>query len=174
MAVAPHGLPEYNKSVPHGGDTALMFAARAGDLASARLLVAAGANVNDADAWGVSATMLAAHSGFGGSSVSAGQGREPECLHARFYGASRGGHAPRSTDGWRATRSRRRRKRAPACLDADSAAVKGLQLRSMLVGATPFWLAARFVDPAVMRLLVKHGADPLFVTPRRVSCRRSG
>src|SRR5262249_57590176 len=33
----------------------------------------------------------------------------------------------------------------------------------VLVGATPFWLAARFIQPGVMRLLVKHGADPLFV-----------
>jgi len=32
-----------------------------------------------------------------------------------------------------------------------------------LIGATPFWLAARFTAPAVMRLLLKHGADPLFV-----------
>ena len=32
-----------------------------------------------------------------------------------------------------------------------------------LVGATPFWLAARFTQPAVMRLLVERGADPLFV-----------
>jgi len=31
------------------------------------------------------------------------------------------------------------------------------------VGATPFWLAARFSEPGIMRLLVKHGADPLFV-----------
>src|SRR4029077_7302627 len=64
MAVPPHGYPEYNRQIPHGGDTALMFAARVGDLASAKLLVAAGANVNDADAWGVSATVLAAHSGY--------------------------------------------------------------------------------------------------------------
>jgi ankyrin repeat protein len=32
-----------------------------------------------------------------------------------------------------------------------------------LVGATPFWLAARFAQPNVMRLLLKHGADPLVV-----------
>ena len=32
-----------------------------------------------------------------------------------------------------------------------------------LVGATPFWLAARFTEPAVMRLLLKHGADPRVV-----------
>jgi ankyrin repeat protein len=32
-----------------------------------------------------------------------------------------------------------------------------------IVGATPFWLAARFIEPGVMRLLVKQGADPRFV-----------
>jgi ankyrin repeat protein len=32
-----------------------------------------------------------------------------------------------------------------------------------LVGATPYWLAARVTDPGIMRILVKHGADPLFV-----------
>src|SRR5262249_46052417 len=53
MAVPPHGRSEYNRMIPHGGDSALMFAARVGDLASAKLLVNAGANVNDQDAWGV-------------------------------------------------------------------------------------------------------------------------
>src|SRR5256884_759478 len=61
--LSPHGHLDYNRAIPHGGDTALMFAARAGDSASAKLLVAAGANVNDADAWGVSATAMAAHAG---------------------------------------------------------------------------------------------------------------
>src|SRR6266581_9256796 len=65
MAVSPHGYLEYNRAIPHGNETALMFAARVDDLASAKLLVAAGANVNDEDAWGVSAVVLAAHSGFG-------------------------------------------------------------------------------------------------------------
>jgi ankyrin repeat protein len=32
-----------------------------------------------------------------------------------------------------------------------------------LVGASPFWLAARYTQPAVMRLLVERGADPRFV-----------
>src|SRR5438093_6224471 len=64
MAVPPHGYLEYNRAIPHGNDTPLLFAARAGDLDSAKLLVAAGAKVNDTDAWGISATALAAHSGF--------------------------------------------------------------------------------------------------------------
>ena len=54
-AVPPHGYLPYNKAFPHGNDTALMFASLVGDLESAKLLVAAGANVNDTYAWGVSA-----------------------------------------------------------------------------------------------------------------------
>src|SRR5262249_23855661 len=55
--------PDYHATIRHGGDTPLLFAARSGDLDSAKLLVAAGANVNDTAADGVSATTLAAHSG---------------------------------------------------------------------------------------------------------------
>src|SRR5207302_4005272 len=54
-AVPPHGYMPYNREIPSGDETALLFAARDGDLESAKLLVAAGAHVNDADAWGVSA-----------------------------------------------------------------------------------------------------------------------
>src|SRR5262245_530274 len=64
MAVPPHGYMPYNREIPAGDETALLFAARVGDLESATLLVAAGANVNDVDAWGVSAVTLAAHAGF--------------------------------------------------------------------------------------------------------------
>ncbi len=65
MAIPPHSAPANQQDVPHGGNTALTFAARVGDLASARMLVNAGADVDDADARGVSATVLAIHSGFG-------------------------------------------------------------------------------------------------------------
>ncbi|HIE91323.1 MAG TPA: hypothetical protein EYQ83_00035, partial [Acidobacteria bacterium] len=64
MAVPPHSLPEYKREIPHGGNTALLFAARGGALATARVLIAAGANVDDTDAWGVSATTVATHAGF--------------------------------------------------------------------------------------------------------------
>ena len=30
MAVPPHSIDEYNREIPHGGDTPLMFAARSG------------------------------------------------------------------------------------------------------------------------------------------------
>ena len=35
---------------------------------------------------------------------------------------------------------------------------KDFHFEPALVGATPFWLAARFAEPGVMRLLVKQGA----------------
>ena len=57
------GREELNYTVPRGGSTPLLFAARSGDVESARLLVAAGANVNDALPNGMTALIEAAHSG---------------------------------------------------------------------------------------------------------------
>jgi uncharacterized protein len=164
MAVPPHGKPEYNRLIPHGGETALMFAARVGDLASARLLLASGANVNDADAWGVSAMVLAAHSGFtelveflldnGADANAIGPGftalheavmRRDERMVDALLAHGANPNTPLQT--W--TPERRS--------SAD------FNFAPSLVGATPFWLAAHFHDPAIMRLLVKQGADPLFV-----------
>ena len=164
MAVPPHGKPEYNRLIPHGGDTALMFAARVGDLASARLLVAAGANVNDADAWGVSAMVLAAHSGFadlveflldkGADANATGPGFT--ALHEaimrrdeKMVSALLAHHANPNTPLQTWTPERRS--------SAD------FNFAPALIGATPFWLAARFAEPNVMRLLVTQGADPRFV-----------
>jgi len=164
MAVPPHGLPQYNKIIPHGGDTALLFAARSGDLESARLLAGAGAHVNDADAWGVSATTMAAHAGFtdmvewlldhGADASAAGAGfaalhaaimrRDTRMVSALLaHGADP--NAPLKT--WTPTRRSSR----------------DFNFAPELVGATPFWLAARFNEPEVMRLLLKHGANAAFV-----------
>ena len=164
MAVPPHGYPEYNRQIPHGGDTALMFAARVGDLASAKLLVAAGANVNDSDAWGVSATVLAGHSGYrelvefllekGANPNAAAAGftalheaimRRDEEMVTALLDCGADPNAPLRT--WTPTRR----------------SSYDFHFEPALVGATPFWLAARFSEPGIMRLLVKHGADPLFV-----------
>jgi len=164
MAVPPHGKPEYNRLIPHGGDTALMFAARVGDLASAKLLLASGANVNDADAWGVSAMVLAAHSGFtemveflldkdadanaigpGFTALHEAVMRRDERMVAALLAHGANPNTPLQT--W--TPERRS--------SAD------FNFSPSLVGATPFWLAAHFHQPAVMRLLVKQGGDPLFV-----------
>jgi uncharacterized protein len=164
MAVFPHGILDYNRPIPHGHDTALLFAARVGDLDSAKLLVGAGADVNDEDAWGVSATVLAAHSGF--ADVVAfllDRGADPNAARAGFTALHE-------------AIMRRDEKMAAALLahGADANARLGTwtpmrrssrdwNFAPELVGATPFWLAARVAQPNLMRLLVDHGADPLFV-----------
>jgi ankyrin len=164
MAVPPHGLLEYNRAVPHGADTALMFAARVGDLDSAKLLVAAGANVQDHDAWGVSAAALAAHSGYGALvEFLLDAGADPNAAAAGFTALhaaimhrdekmvsallAHGADANARVQTWTPTRR----------------SSKDFNFAPELVGATPFWLAARFSQPRIMRLLAKHGADPLFI-----------
>jgi len=164
MAVEPHGYAPYNKSIPHGGETALMFAARVGDLESAKLLVAGGANVNDTDAWGVSATTLAAHSDF----------RDV----AEFL-LDKGADASAQAAGFSALHNAimQRDEKLVASLLAHGADPNGVLLtwtptrRSALdysfvpelVGSTPFWLAARFSEPGIMKLLLQYKADPMIV-----------
>ena len=161
MAVPPHGLPEYNRMIPHGSDTALMFAARAGDLVSAKLLVASGANVDDHDAWGVSAVTLAAFSGHGEI--------------AQFL-LERGANPNNETPGFTALHCaimRRDEKTVAALLERGAnpnTPVKvwtptrrssdDYHFMPALVDASPYWLAARFTQPNMLRLLAKHGADP--------------
>ncbi len=160
VAVPPHGVPLYNRSIPQGGDTALLFAARVGDLKSAQLLVAAGADVNDADGWGVSTIVLAAHSGFGGLvEFLLERGADPNAAAAGFTALheaimrrdiriatallAKGADANAPLRAWTPTRR----------------SSKDYNFAPELVGATPYWLAARFSEPDMMRLLLKHGAD---------------
>lgn len=164
MAVPPHGYLPYNKAIPHGHDTALLFAARVGDLASARHLLAAGANPNDADAWGVSALTYAAHSGFrefldllleyGADPNNAKNGftalhlailRRDEPMALALLGKGANPNTRIAT--WTPTR------RSSRDLHIDPA----------LVGASPFWLAGRYLLPNVMRQLALRGADPKFI-----------
>ena len=164
MAVSPHGMLQYNKSVPHGGDTALLFAARVGDLASAKLLVAAGANVNDRDAWGVSATAMAAHAGF-----------TDVVALLLDHGADPNGSAPGFT-ALHAAIMRRDERMVRALLDRNAdpnepvrswtptrRSSRDWNFNPELVGATPFWLAARVTAPEIMRMLVERGGEPRVV-----------
>jgi len=160
MAVPPHGLPEYNRMIPHGADTALMFAARNGELPAAKVLVDAGANVNDEDAWGVSATTLATFSGFGElARYLLEKGADPNADKAGFTALhsaimrrdeetvglllAKGANPNVTVKDWTPTRR----------------ASDDYHFMPALVDATPYWLAARFTEPDVMRLLAKHGAD---------------
>jgi ankyrin repeat protein len=164
MAVEPHGYPPYNRNIPAGGETALLFAARVGDLQSAKLLVAAGANVNDADAWGVSAVTLAAHSDF------------RELAEFLLEKGANPNTAPAGFNALHEAIMHRDEKLVASLLDhginpntplttwtPERRSAKDFSFSPELVGATPLWLAARFTEPNVMRLLLQHGVDPHFV-----------
>lgn len=150
--------------VQQGGFTPLLFAAREGNVESARLLLEKGANVNDVAANGASALVIAAHSD------------NPEL--ARFL-LDRGADPNKADAGYAAIHL--------AILHADVELVKQLlahganpnllleratagrrssqelQLRPAVLGATPFWIAARFGLPQIMQVLAASGANPLFV-----------
>src|SRR5262249_22708087 len=145
-AIAPHGYLDYNRAIPHGSDTPLLFAARVGDLASAKLLVAAGANVNDTEAWGINPTELASHSGFtdlvefllnNGADAKGGKAgftalhiavmRRDERMITALLDHGADPNVPLQT--WTPTRR----------------SSKDFNFEPELIGATPYWLAARYI-----------------------------
>lgn len=164
MAIPPHSEPANQQAVPHGGNTALLFAARVGALESAKLLVAAGSDLDATDAWGLSPTVYAAHSGFREvAEFLLEAGADPDVAGAGFSALhlailrrddnlvrvllEHGADANAPIENWTPTRR----------------ASRDWYIHPALVGATPFWLAARFSEPAIMRMLADAGADPHFV-----------
>jgi len=156
--------PDYIVDIAQGGYTPLLFAARVGDLLSAKLLLDAGADVDAAAPYGTSPLVLAAHSGHGELAVwLLEKGADPNAagagysaLHAatlrhdaKLAGALLIHGADPNAPLRRSTPARRQ--------SAD------FHLPPAFVGATPFWLAARYGQAEIMRLLMKHGADPRFV-----------
>ena len=176
-----------------GGFTALLFAAREGDLESARLLVAAGARVNESSPdYGTALVMAVA------------SGHEPLSLFLLENGAD-----PNAADGWGLTSLHyalrdgftaigMSRERIPTDSDWLRPNMPGV-VKALLEhgananarvgrgfppfdyspfgrtignalpqlrqpGATPFLLAAASLDVSLMRLLLAHGANPMLTT----------
>ena len=147
--------------LPLGGFTPLLFAARQGSTESARLLLDAGADVNETAPDGASPLVVASFSGHGelaafllrrGAGPNAA-GAGYAALHAAVlradeplvrtlvaHGAdpdirlTRGSRVPRATHWW--------------------------VLPGSMAGATPFLLAAKYADVGIMRVLAEAGADP--------------
>ena len=154
----PRGVFE----VMQGGYTPLLFAARQGDVDSARLLLAAGADVNVAAASGTSALVVAAHSGHGDLAALLLQaGADPGAADAG-YGAL---HAAVLRADVKLVQGLLARGADPDAVLKRGAPARRVSadwtLRHAMIGATPFWLAARFREPEILRVLAEHGADPL-------------
>jgi ankyrin repeat protein len=152
----------YVGEVEKGGSTPLLFAARQGDLESARLLLAAGAGVNEKSPDGYSVMLLASHSGHGAlASFLLEKGADPNAADAGFttlHTAVLTGDLDlvKALLGHGANPNARLTKATPIRRLGED-----LALPAPLVGATPFFLAAKFADVPMMRLLVAAGADPL-------------
>ena len=145
----------------HGGSTALHFAARNGDVESARALVDAGADVNDIAAAGTSALVIAAHSGHGPLGIYLlEQGADPNAADAGYTALH-------------AATLRSQVELAAALLDrgaeVDAIVERGtpgrrfsadFSIRHQAVGANAFWLAARYGELEILRMLAERRADP--------------
>jgi ankyrin repeat protein len=155
------GREELNYTILRGGSTALLLSAREGDVESARLLLAAGANVNDTLPDGTTALIEAAHSGQGAvAALLLDKGADPNNADIGYSAL----HA--------------------AVLRGDLALVKGLlahkanpnlvitkatqtkranghefEMLAPMLGSTPYMLAAQYLEREMMRALAAAGAD---------------
>jgi ankyrin repeat protein len=156
------GREELNYTVPRGGSTPLLFAARSGDVESARLLLAAGADVNDALPDGTSALVLAAHSGHGAvASQLLAMGADPNAAAAGYTAM----HAAVLRSDLDLVVALLRHGANPNARITKGTPVRrtsqDFELPATLIGATPYLLAAKYLELAIMEVLVAGGADPL-------------
>ena len=162
------------EEVPLGGSTPIMFAARSGDIESARMLVAKGANVNDTEADGNTALIVAAHSGHGTlAAFLLDQGADAKAaplgytaLHAAVLRGTLRDRGVKNDDPGAGIPLVRALLAHGA--DPNARVTKGTPVRrwshdfALLErwnGATPLWLAARFLEIDMIRVLAASGAD---------------
>ncbi len=154
------GREELNYTVLRGGSTPLLFAARSGDAESVRLLIAAGADANEALSNGMSALVLAAHSGQGAAaSALIEKGADPNADgigYTALHAAALRGDADLVKD-------LLKHGAKPNVIITKGTPLRrnneDYNLPATLIGATPYWLAAKFLEPEIMRSLAAVGAD---------------
>ena len=163
------------EEVVEGGSTALLFAARSGDVESARLLLAAGAHVDDTAADGNPALVVAAHGGHGSlAALLLRAGADPDAaplgytaLHAAVLRGTLRDRGVPNDDPVAGVPLVRALLAHGA--DPDPRLARGTPVRrwshdfafmDRWVGATPFWLAAHFLETEMMQVLADAGADP--------------
>ena len=165
---------------PQGGFTPLLYAAMAGDADTVRLLVSAGADVNETAADGTTPLIVTLQRGIeeglwrlpGGrnqavAALLLARGADPNLAAAGYtalHVASATGqheaaeallaHGADPND----TQLRMPQRFINALIPGDPYLTTGWVSQ---IRATPFMLAAKSVDVPMMRLLLEHGADPL-------------
>jgi ankyrin repeat protein len=148
-----------------GGFTPLLFAARHGHIAAARSLLAAGADIDAPAPTGASPLVLASHSGEGEfADFLLDEGADPSQMEAGYNAL----HAAILRGDERLVETLLRHSADPNVrletgtpqrrTSADWA------FDPALVSATPYWLAAYYREPNIMRDLVAAGGDPRLTT----------
>ncbi len=169
----------FSAPYPVGGMTALIFAARQNDRESARILIDAGADINETAADGTSPLMIAIVNGhYALAAYLLDKGADPNAADAKGRAALYAAVDMRNLE-W-STRPSPPEKDSLNDLDLIKALLnhganpnqrltKKIPLRGQpafdgrwanMTGATPIWRAAQSDDVTVMRLLKEHGADP--------------
>jgi ankyrin repeat protein len=191
QAVAADASQRLSRSynVERGGSTPLLFAVRVGDVESIRLLIAAGADPNDALADGMSALTLAAYNGQASAAVLLlDKGANPNdttigfsALHAAILRAD----SNKSLSPGLNTLIEQTYRGSATPLDLVKALLrhgadpnarmtKGTPLRRQTadynllaprIGVTPYLLAAELLEVEIMRVLASSGADPALTMP---------
>lgn len=174
-----------------GSFSALAFAVRAGGADAVRALLESGADVNDMLRDGTSVLMLAIVNGHydlaafllddGADPNAAAAGRT--ALHIlvqthNWDGNDKAGVVERGDIGYLGLME----KLLAHGADPNAGMTRDLEVRFPegvtasgqsfavnVIGATPFWWAARSADLPAMRLLLAHGADPLLATVENVT-----
>jgi len=147
-----------------GGMTALMFAAQQGDLESVKMLVAAGARVNETTPEPSSSVlMFAAHNDHGDVAMFLlDNGADPNLTGAGYTAL----HLAAARKNARLVEALLTRGANPnvqltkGTPRADDASGRSILLPEYLIGATPLVLASALNEVTIMRTLARHGADP--------------
>jgi uncharacterized protein len=160
------GREELNYTAMRGGSTPLLFAARAGDAESTKLLLASGADPNDSLPDGTSALVLAAHSGHKDVTLALlEKGANPNdlgigytALHAAILRSDPDLVKALLAHG--ANPNIRMTKATPVRRNSTD-----YFLLAPWIGVTPYLLAAKFLEPEMMQVLLAGGADPKQTMP---------
>jgi len=148
-----------------GGYSPLLFAARQGHIDSAKFLLAAGANVNDKAPTGASALVVSSHSGHGSFATwLLNEGSNPNLMDAGYsalHAAILRGDRPLVEELLKHGADPNARLETGTPIRRTS---QDWAFNPALVSATPYWLAAFYREPEIMRLLVAAGADPRLTT----------
>jgi ankyrin repeat protein len=155
------GREELNYTVIRGGSTPLLFAAREGDAESARLLIEAGANVNDTLPDGTTALIEAAYSGQGAvAKVLLEKGADPNNGEVGYTAL----HVAVLRGDLDLVKALLTHKADPNVVLTKATQTKRAngheyEMLAPLLGATPYMLAAQYLETEMMRVLATAGAN---------------